>query len=390
MLEKLRDRLWIPAQVGLEFQVHRLGVIDDQKAAFGQIAKALESTRSTFESKVREFKNHSTLDSEALLSQYGAAIDALAAELTRQEAAQPPHSDRGFPRDDIWESVTALFDGRVGKPYTETELAAVHNEGTSRYAKEVPPGYKDSSKGEPGKYGDLVLWKQLLDRSNEKQDAAIFVTADSKEDWWRVVKGQRLGPRAELVDEYFASSGKRIHFYSPEQFLRHAQSRVSVTVSARSLDEVEDVSSQADKTRATAERRLVDLQGMRASAKRVLDRTTGDGADRTVERLRMQILRSREQAFGERNKLVSQRNRLLFMQASQVHADSDQSEDSRLLLSHVTETGEDLDARLSELDQQLRRIDRHNKLENDNAERQVEILDNEIDDIVMLLAELGD
>ena len=147
-------------------------------------------------------------------------------------------------------------------------------------------------------YGDLVLWKQILTRSVERKDAAIFVTDDSKEDWWRIEKGQRLGPRPELVDEYHASSGRRIHFYSPEQFLRHAKTRTAVPVSEESLGEVKQVSTQAaERIRAVAERRLVDLQRQYAHLSTVSEREPRQ--DKSEVNLRRRLVEARAGAQNE-------------------------------------------------------------------------------------------
>jgi glycine cleavage system regulatory protein len=102
----------------------------------------------------------------------------------------------------------------------------------------------------------------MLRHAEQLKVGMIFVTDDRKEDWWRIFKGQTLGPRVELVEEYLAASGKRIHFYKPDQFLKHAKKLLSVEVSDSSVGEVRNVSSDqsSDRIRADLIERRDQLQ----------------------------------------------------------------------------------------------------------------------------------
>lgn len=62
--------------------------------------------------------------------------------------------------------------------------------GEARYTQDVPPGFRDRIKtDEPklgsNKYGDLIMWEELLAHvGNQKTGAVVVLTRDRKEDWF--------------------------------------------------------------------------------------------------------------------------------------------------------------------------------------------------------------
>lgn len=300
VLTTFQERLWIPAQVGLEFHGRRLDVIEDQRAAFQSVRRSFEGLEKSFEGDVMRYKRHPSLDAPAILSKLVYALDSLKTQLGERETSDAVKLNR-MDSDDILDSVTTLFADRVGLPSTDEELSKIYKEGAARYQNSIPPGYKDNSKGEPGKYGDLVLWKQLLEHASAKRSSAIFVTDDGKEDWWRIFRGQKLGARPELVDEYFAASGARVYFLTPEQFLREAQSRSQARVAEETLAEVKDVSTESDDRirrfaqRQSTQRMLEEIQSQRAKLNGYIK--AGQDSGRVFERAR--VLEERQRLIDE-------------------------------------------------------------------------------------------
>lgn len=80
---------------------------------------------------------------------------------------------------------------------------SVLSEGPRQYRQRVPPGYADLKDKEGfNVFGDLVSWKQILEYAQSRSVNLIFLTDDQKEDWWLQVRGNTLGPRPELVEEF--------------------------------------------------------------------------------------------------------------------------------------------------------------------------------------------
>lgn len=246
VLTELKDRLWIPAQVAEEFLRNRFGVIQDQKSAYDGISKEFDKYHNGFEETLRKYSRHPTLDTNRLLDQYRKAMKKLRHELELSEKAHNSSFVVDYGNDEILTEVTGIFEGKVGPKYSDKDLESILVEGSKRYADEIPPGYKDADKkgGRTRKFGDLILWKQLLSWSKGHPNPVIFITDDRKEDWWNKNRaGQNLGPRPELVEEHFAITGKRIHFYTSEEFLRRAKKTLKSKISAESVKEIKEITA---------------------------------------------------------------------------------------------------------------------------------------------------
>ena len=83
---------------------------------------------------------------------------------------------------------------------------------------------KDNFEGRIRKYGDLFVWKEIIDIGKEREGKVIvFLTNDIKEDWW-VLKGEQSNKEAvcmreELRKEYIAITGSdKIEFMTLPRF----------------------------------------------------------------------------------------------------------------------------------------------------------------------------
>jgi hypothetical protein len=129
--------------------------------------------------------------------------------------------------DGAVERLTMLLGHRVGDKFRPEKLAAIRKEGEDRYLKKIPPGYKDSKKdsGEFDKFGDLIIWKEIIDKAKLEKRPVIFISDDAKEDWWWIHRGRKMGPRPELIEEFSSESQQNFHIYEFSQFLRFAAER---------------------------------------------------------------------------------------------------------------------------------------------------------------------
>ncbi|MBZ9726360.1 hypothetical protein LB554_20670 [Mesorhizobium sp. CO1-1-11] len=222
LFDALKESLWIPYQVGLEFHRNRLDVELGAQDAYDALIKDQEATIEKARERLRQLRAHPTISVPKEL----AALDMFSADFrSRMAASQAAH-----PTEDIAASVTRLtqlLDGRIGDKWKVEQLAALKKEGDDRYAKKVPPGYKDAKKdaGEFDKYGDLIIWKDMIGKAKAEKRPIIFISDDAKEDWWWIHKGRKLGPRPELIEEFQAGSDQDFHIYEFGQFLRFAAER---------------------------------------------------------------------------------------------------------------------------------------------------------------------
>jgi len=237
ILDQISDRLWVPYQAALEYQQRRLDVIAQQVKAYDEIQKLLNETQNKLENGVRGFQRHPFIDADRLLKRIGRAFTAIKKELNKRKQEHPDLLED----DHLWDTITSLFEGKVGPPCSQERLDEIYKRGKIRYEREVPPGYLDVNKEGVRKYGDLVLWFQVIDKAKETKEAIILVTDDRKEDWWLRFKGQTIGPRPELVEEMLSQAGVSFYMYQADQFMTYAQKYIEQQVKQKAIDEVRDV-----------------------------------------------------------------------------------------------------------------------------------------------------
>nr|WP_275583088.1 PIN-like domain-containing protein [Gracilibacillus alcaliphilus] len=127
-----------------------------------------------------------------------------------------------------------------------------------RFKNEQPPGYKDGSKKDgfkvfgntkiQSKYGDLIIWNQLLDKSNESNAPIIFITDDIKEDWWKKENGKITSPRYELLNEFKFNTSFDFIMYTTEFFLNLSKSILHIDITENTLSELQNANKYFEET----------------------------------------------------------------------------------------------------------------------------------------------
>jgi len=151
--------------------------------------------------------------------------------------------------DDIKDQLSNIFKDRVGNKLRNDQLEEIIKEGEKRYTEKIPPGYADTKKASAETflaarcrpYGDLIVWKSLIEKCKTDNLPVIFVTDDGKEDWWLRFKGKTLGPRPELVEEFTSETGMDFHMYQPERFLSLAGDFLKEKTSREALQEIREL-----------------------------------------------------------------------------------------------------------------------------------------------------
>lgn len=236
ILEALKERLWLPHRAAEEYFDNRLTVIAQQEKAYEDALKTIRG----LEESLSNTREHPFL-SDGLMQKFSGVLQEVAAELSETKKS---HAGR-MSQDGVHKIVAELFDGRVGAPYPNVDLDEICKDGEDRYARKVPPGYKDEGKGSASeayrKFGDLIVWRQIMDRASEVEKPVIFVSDDKKEDWWQIFRGKTLGPRPELIAEFKATTELQFYMYPADRFLEYAGRIVKRDVTPESVNEVRDL-----------------------------------------------------------------------------------------------------------------------------------------------------
>lgn len=261
ILRAISDRLWIPHQVALEYQERRLTVIAEQVRRFDEVIGAFNDFSEKLKKQIDGLQlkeRHSSIDSDALLGKIDSAVTEVVATLETQKLKQPDI----YANDELRNEIDFLLSGKIGPaPISQNEIDSLHEEGQKRFDILRPPGYIDGREKPQEdailfrglsikrKFGDFILWKQLLREASERPiKHIILITDDRKEDWWHVHGKQGLkqtiGPRPELIQEITEEAGVEIFYmYKPDRFMTWANKYFpQLNLSQESITQVQEIS----------------------------------------------------------------------------------------------------------------------------------------------------
>ena len=237
ILDKISDRLWIPHQAALEYQKNRLDVINQQLSAYEKIQKSLDSNKTKILNDLKTFSRHPYIIVDQLSENIESAFAEINKELSNKKETHPNLLDE----DDLRETITELLQGKVGLAFSQEKLKKICAMGKERYEKNIPPGYNDEKKDGIKKFGDLILWCQIIDYVKSKQKPVILIIDDKKDDWWLKFNGRIISPHPELINEMFSKAGVKFYMYQSSQFMEHAKVYLKSHISKDSIDEVRDI-----------------------------------------------------------------------------------------------------------------------------------------------------
>lgn len=268
LLRKLENRVWIPHQVGLEFQRNRLRVIKNQLDITNRTKGLIQSLKETAEEEARKklnIRHHPFLDVQAYINMIIKELSTIEDKLEEEVKKHPDLSKTDFIRDEV----TNIFNGKVGVPYDPPKIAEIYKKGEQRYANNIPPGYEDARGADKKEgraiYGDLVLWLQLIDKAKEEGKPIILIGDDNKEDWWWKAGGKTIGPRPELIEEMRREGGVGFWLYNSDRFSEYANVYLKTKINQQSIDEIRDVKikneEQKEQIQEAARTRYADYTG---------------------------------------------------------------------------------------------------------------------------------
>lgn len=227
-LNDLEDRIWIPYQVAFEFCKNRYKVIEESNKRFEKMKKGID-----------EFIGG--LKSERLVENNDPDLESLEKYLNDwTEKKKDSYLVFDYTDDSVLNRVLELFEGKTGEKFSKDDIEKIEKEGKERYSNKIPPGYKDDNKFD-NKFGDLIVWKEIIDYSKNNKNNIIFVVHDQKEDWWNKIGGKTIGPRPELRKEFFDETGMKFHTYTMTSFLSYFNEVKGNSIDKTTIDEVETI-----------------------------------------------------------------------------------------------------------------------------------------------------
>lgn len=277
VFEKLKDRLWLPAQVKFEFLKNREQVCEkpintyrnllkvSDKSDGGHVKKIKETTEKITTITIKEINNQlktlkektknkekhpyleetffKKMDSEVIsFEKYIKDFEKITIEFYKkfEEVIKEKEEEikKSILEDKVLNAVNEKF--KVGNEYTFDKLMNIVKEGQIRYANDIPPGYEDlDDKAGIQIYGDLIIWKQILEYAKSIKKPIIFVSNDVKPDWIDPLIKET--PRFELLKEFNSYTNEYFWSYNISRFLYEINKILDTKLKENVLEEIEEI-----------------------------------------------------------------------------------------------------------------------------------------------------
>lgn len=234
LISKFSSQICLPHQSALEYNRNRYEVISDQEKAY-----------KDFISKIGQIENdlQSTSKPPFLSNKLHSSLKKVFKEVNNEVEGSIKKYCDFLQEDTIYKDLSKIFKNKILKEYSEERLEEIYTEGEIRFKKKIPPGFEDEkTKQGNRKYGDLILWKQIIDKAKEEKKPIILITDERKIDWWWKIKdGRNMGPRQELVEEMKREAKAEFHMYSSERFLSYGLDHLKERVNKKALEEIKEI-----------------------------------------------------------------------------------------------------------------------------------------------------
>lgn len=233
LVVKFKDRIFLTHQVALEYNRNKYEIISEQEKLHNAFLKSLKIIDNDLNSK-----NKPPFLSDKLQQ----SLTSVFLNVEEEVKKSISNFQEMLNQDPIFDKIVEIFENKITDKFSEEELVQIYKEGKLRYDKKTPPGYEDNKKSEEHKFGDLVLWKQILNKAKTEKKAIILISDERKEDWlWKIKDGRTIGPRQELVEEIKSFANSDFHIYTSERFLDFGQNYLKGIVNNRAIKEIEEV-----------------------------------------------------------------------------------------------------------------------------------------------------
>lgn len=257
VMESLGERLWIPYQVAAEYFENRLGVIEDQSEAYAKSITGLKAAKEKFNSGSRH-----PFVSDEVFDKFISSYDLMINELEEKQKTYLAF----VSNDTIKAKIGTLLNGRVGEPYSEERLQEIAVEGEKRYLENIPPGFQDGGKMPEAtttklrlkKFGDLILWKQVIDKAVIVNKPVILVTGEKKDDWWLKSNKGLVSALPSLTKEFMNAVKQDFYIYATDRFLVKANEYLAQNTSEVVVEEVRAINKADAELKEDMDSALLD------------------------------------------------------------------------------------------------------------------------------------
>lgn len=153
------------------------------------------------------------------------------------------------------------------KKFTLKEFIELFKEGEERIKYKIPPGITDMGKGIgtdfktlKNKYGDFIIWKEILEYANSNPNRNIyFIENETKSDWWEKKCGKELAKILQYEFNEFSQS--KIITLNLENFFKEFKEKLNLPeVELETLERyIKCLEETIEEIQANLEERFLDI-----------------------------------------------------------------------------------------------------------------------------------
>lgn len=221
----LKKNIWIPYQIAKEYHQNLNKTIEEQYKKYDKPLDLL----TKFEESVSKRREHPFIE-------YKNEVEILRNRLTEGKERLKKLISNNTKANEIAD----IFKDNIGAEPSEKRLNELYKEGEKRYKDNIPPGFEDNDKSNKNKYGDFIIWEDLIKKSQEDKRHIIFVTNDIKCDWFVSYISDSKIPHPILKKEFHERTTMEIYMYTLDDFLKEINQRKNGSVKEDTISEIEN------------------------------------------------------------------------------------------------------------------------------------------------------
>jgi len=278
-LKALKSQLWLPWQAAFEFSRKWREVEEEHRGSYDKLKTTIISEGASLCKLFDGVAKFQIVDAAAEKTKVEKFVKELCKSVDDASKKHPTFLES----EKVIDEIEVLFSGSTGELPADEIIAQWKNDAISRYAQKIPPGYKDDKKEGDDKYGDYIIFREMMEVAKSRKLPVLFLSDDRKEDWALIREGQDKGARPEVMQEFWEQTGQRFYSYPLNAFLERAKEYTKVAVSKEAIKDVE-IQARQRKERlkedeAATLRALRNFENHRLTAQSSLDQIRKFEAD---------------------------------------------------------------------------------------------------------------
>lgn len=233
MYANLQDKIWVPNQVRYEFEKNITSVeqkrLSNAKKSITEMKNAINLCNDAVIKQMNFFIKYKFNQANETTSKITSDLNSIKKIIELYGENYILDNSSGFlNKEVVIEFFNSVSLSNLEK-ISQNDLFNIYKDGDLRYKYKIPPGYMDDPKNNSNSqkdgveiFGDLVMWNEIMKYGRDINNPIIFVTSDTKEDWFRLKKKKPVAPREELLKEYSEQTdGNQICIITSEKFVEY-------------------------------------------------------------------------------------------------------------------------------------------------------------------------